>query len=750
VDASGLEQVGLGASGIVAVLGTAEGGRPVSEIDTLADYLRFTKPEAIRSTFRSGNLREVGDFLFAPAKDPNILAGAQEVVAMKVNPATASSAVFANAQGDAMNVSSADYGAFTEQINVSIATGLNQGKLVTISFEDITEAENDLGGDDFFKLKYTGGGDAWETMVSQVIAGGSLKCDATRDTLGLDSDLVTTLAAPGAIQVVSDNSGDTTQRVTVYGLDGTGAAVRETFTLAGLTAQVGTQVFAAGDVLGVEVTGTTLGNVSVEPSGGGADVFTLTAGADPKAGLQRGKAMYVSGSAITLDADSAITADVIIVGLSTTGSIQLEKFSFAAATQVVGTANFSQITAIVLADVAAARTITSNATAAQSTQAVQNTLQKLSDFFEARYDNAATKGFVPTLVSALTTFDPANLDVSVATQNSLDPAEAEYKADLYTIVAWINQSSELITATVATGATGGAPSNTTNPVFLSGGIEGSTAFSDWEDALNLLKQIRVNSIVVLTPDADVHAELDAHCAYMGGVGRSERDGFVGLMNAAKTDVATKAEIKSQIVNLNTRHIRAWAQTVERYNTSGEKEEFDPHFGAAVLAGMQAGSPVGTSLTYKYMNILSLRQDASWNPTDDGEEMVQAGLVFAENNDGVGRRVVRNITTHLSSNNLAYSEGSVNEAVNLAVFNFRTQMEFAVGRQGFSGTINATKGIAINTLGLLVDAGIITSWRSLDIELVSDVLEISVELAPVIPINFVKTTVHLVTLAQAAA
>ena len=91
VDASGLEQVGLGASGIVAVLGTAEGGRPVSEISSLSDYLRFTKPEAIRETFRSGNLREVGDFLFAPAKDPNILAGAQEVVAMKVNPATASS-----------------------------------------------------------------------------------------------------------------------------------------------------------------------------------------------------------------------------------------------------------------------------------------------------------------------------------------------------------------------------------------------------------------------------------------------------------------------------------------------------------------------------------------------------------------------------------------------------------------------------------------------------------------------------------
>jgi hypothetical protein len=93
---------------------------------------------------------------------------------------------------------------------------------------------------------------------------------------------------------------------------------------------------------------------------------------------------------------------------------------------------------------------------------------------------------------------------------------------------------------------------------------------------------------------------------------------------------------------------------------------------------------------------------------------------------------------------------VNEAVNISVFNFRTNLEFAVGKPGFSGTINATQGIAIATLGLLVDAGTITQYRSLDIELIVDVLEVSVELSPVIPINFVKSTVHLVTIQQAAA
>jgi len=52
---------------------------------------------------------------FAPANDADILAGAQEIVAMKINPATQSTATLTNAQGDALELTSADYGEFTKQ-----------------------------------------------------------------------------------------------------------------------------------------------------------------------------------------------------------------------------------------------------------------------------------------------------------------------------------------------------------------------------------------------------------------------------------------------------------------------------------------------------------------------------------------------------------------------------------------------------------------------------------------------------------
>lgn len=749
VDASGLEQIGLGANGIVAVIGTAEGGKPVTAIEKVSDFIRISKPELARTTFKSGDLREVSGFLWEPAKDEDIKAGVQQYIPMKVNPATRSLATLANAQGNALDLTSRDYGAFTEQINVDVQSGTNKGKLLTIIFEDVTESVDDLGGDELFKLKYIKPTDGWDTMNTQVITGGSMKCDATRTVAGLDGDIGTTLAAPGAIEVKSNNAADVGMRATVYGLDGTGAAVSEAFTLAGTVAQVGTQVFAAGDVLGIAIEGTTVGTVTVEPSGGGAAVFSVVAGADPVAGLVRGVTMYVSASEVDAVLSAAGTPDVILVGTNSSGAIQLEKFTMTGTAPVNSVAKFSTIHSIVLGDVAAATNVILSAEAAKANVLVQTTLQKAADYFNGR-SIAGTGGFLFTLVTGMTTFLLADLDETPAAVGCLDPAEPSFYADLWSAKNWINQNSQLISAEFATGATGGALSNTAAPVFLFGGIEGVATFTEWQLALNLLKQIRVNTIVVMTPDPAVHAALDAHCAYMGGIGRNERDGFVGIYNVTTGAPATKTFIKEAIVDLNTRHIRACAQHTERFNTEGERIEWNPSYEAAVGAGMQAGSPVGTSLTHKYANVLAFRQDNSWNPTDDSEEMVQAGLLFLENVEGTGRRFVRNITTHLSSNNIAYTEGSVNEAVNFSAYTFRTNMEFAVGKRGFSGTVNAAKGVAINTLGLLVDEAILVAYKGLNVDLAVDVIEVETQMAPVIPINFVKNTIHLVTIRQSAA
>lgn len=838
VDASGLESVGLGASGIVAVLGTAEGGRPVSSIVETKDFPRFNNPDKMVKGFRSGQLKEVAGMLFSPAKDPDILAGAQEVVAMKTNPATQSTTTLLSGVTPVLTLTSDDYGAFTSQINVEVQGGSSKGKALTIKLEGTVETVDNLGGDSLASLQYDGGTYGFNTAVMAVNDAGDITVTATRSGIGMltggshitastanavefaganqtgaaasvtvtssvvaitgltgitaahvgrsittagaatsanngtfviqaqgdaaGANLTTAVLVINLSAVTDGNNGSITWtisdagiKVTVYGISG-GAATRETLTHAGSATVTGTVVWDSNGVMGISLDKAAVaGTITVKNAPGGSTLVSLTAGQVSK-GVLLCENAFVDNTTVAFALDSApgSTTTITVFGKNAAGGNVQEVLvlpNSTASTPSVGS-TYAELQAISVNNLAAARTLTATVRAAKTLGAVQNTILKVQSYFDGKtklVSSSVLKGFLFTLLTGQTKFAPANFDIQAGAGTNINsPATGSFTADLYAIASWINQNSQLVSAVVLANATA-VPDNTAAPVFLAGGIEGVALFAHYQAALNLLKKVRINSVVDLSGDPAVAAAVDAHCAYMGGIGRSERDGFVGLLNGGLTDVATKTQIKSQVIDINSRHIRAVSQAIERFNTNGERVEFLPPFLGAILAGAQAGSPVGTSLTFKYMNVLSLRQHSTWNPTDDAEEMINTGLCFLENKEGVGRRVVRNITTHLSSNNIAFVEGSVNNAVNFAVFNFRGNMEFAVGKRGFAGTLAAARGVAVGTLGLLVDNVVITAYRSLFLELIVDVLDVSVELAPVVPINFVKTTVHLVTIAQAA-
>lgn len=745
IDASGLESIGLSASGIVAVIGTAVGGRPVSDISEIADIISITKPEQGLQLFKSGNLREAISMLFSPSKDPDIQGGAQQVIAMKVNPATQSSGQLSNAYNAILDLTSKDWGDFTNQINVLVSSGTTKGILFTIVYEDIIETVDNLGGDVIFNLKYVKPTYGYDTMTAEVKSGGLVSCNATRDIVGLDGDL-TQLGGNDTLIVASSSTSDTTQSIVIYGLSATGSYQIETLSLNGTNDVAGTLTFSK--VIGARIIGTTIGTVTVTDTNP-TTVLSISPGANGSKGLANCLTNYVSNSKVTLVSDGSSTKDILLIGKDSSSISQIEKITLTGTTPVISTGNFSELNYIGLGDVEAAQTLTLSCEAAASTTA-HNTIQKVSDYFNSKSESS--NGFVFSISTALLSLDPSNLDVTTGAGGAvscLSPANPAFYADAYLVQQWITNNSQLISAIKTTNAVGGLPNTFTVPIYLTGGSEGVATTSDWQSAYNWLKQIFVNSIVPLTGDPAIHAIQDAHIAYMCGIGRKERDGFVGLLNTALDAVPTKTELKNQIIDLNSRHERAFAQSIEFYNTSGEREIFLPYFTACIAAGMQAGCSVGTSLTFKYANVLKFNQSSTWNPVDDAEELIQSGLCFLENVSGVGRRWVRNITTHLSSNNLAYIEGSVNESVNYAVYNLRTELEFAVGKKGFAGTLNAVNSVARGILESLINAGIIVAYRSLNSELITDVLEVSVEIAPILPINFVKTTVHLITIPQTA-
>lgn len=739
IDATALAGLSPGAVGIVALIGEAEGGEPLTVNSEESDH---TRSETVLQRYRGGDLRTAGQFVFAPSNDEAIPGGAQRLVAVKVNPATQSTLTLVDSlAANAVDLTSEDYGLFTAQINILVEAGTTQGQRITIVFEDTTEVFDDVGGDAVFDVLFTPGADGYDTATG-LVASGSFIAAVTKAEAGLTAELTTATPAglPDQMEAVSSAAGDTTQTLTIYGIAG-GVAVQETITLNGTTA-VPTTTANWTKILGAVLSAAAVGTVTVRVEGGGATALTLA-----PAVLTRGVVQVTNGSAegvvtTSIDVDTAI--DVALFGLDASGVAVGEEFDMTTGntTPVVGTQVFSEVQVIALGEAAGARTITISLNAANVDTSIYTTVQKVVDRLNTKLGFTAT-----ALVSNPTTFLMTQMDFDTTPGNLLTPA-AEFFADLNAFIVAINNGSDLITAARATGAS--LPPNTfATPLFLVGGVEGTTTITQWQEAFTLLKQRRVNIIVPLTRDPAVHSLLVTHLRERAGQLRSEANGYVGIGTVAGAG-ETKTNIKSQIQVLGTRHVSALSEEPRRFDPdTGENTFYPPHFYAAIAAGMQAGSPVGEPLTHKRPLVTDVRRDSSWNPIDDAEELIDAGLMFSELQDGVGIRFVRSVTTYLADDNVVFVEMSANESANTAVFELRTALEARIGGRGLVGTVAAIKGLANDVLSRLLDDDIIFAYRALEVEQVGDVFPVSVEIAPILPINFIPITVHLVA-ARAAA
>jgi len=739
IDASALAGLSPGAVGIVALIGEAEGGVPLTVDSTFADH---TRSESILETYRSGDLRIGGSFAFAPSNDEAIPGGAQRVVAVKVNPALQSALTLVDAAAaDSIVLTSVDYGLFTAQINVLIEAGTLQGQKISILFESTTETFDDVGGDAVFDALYTPGADGYDAMTALITAG-AFTAIANKTEVDLTAQVTAAVPAglPAGLEAVSDNAGDV-QTLTVYGLVGV-VATQETITLAGLTI-VPTSVVLWDKVLGAALSSAALGTITLRVAGAGATSLTFTAGQSTRGIVQVTNGIAAGVLTMTGGADAA--EDVAVFGLNASGAPVGERFdgTASATTPVVGTQVFSEIQVMALGDDAGLITSARlDFTAISINTSLYTTVSKVVDRLNALAGMTAT-----ALVSNPTTFLMSTMDFVTTPANLLTPA-AEFFANLNEVIKAINNGSGLVSATRATGASL-PPANFSSAVYLIGGTEGTTTISQWQAAFTLLKSRRVNIVVPISRDPAVHQLLATHLIQRAGQLRSEANGYVGI---ATVDGAgeTKTNIKSAIQVLGTRHISALSEEPERFDPdTGLATFYPPQIYACIAAGMQAGSPVGEPLTFKRPNITDIRRDASWTPIDDAEELIDAGLMFTELQDGVGFRFVRSVTTHLADDNVVFTEMSANESANAAVFEFRTQLEQRIGRRGLVGTVAGIKGLANDVLSRLIDDEIIFGYQSLEVEQIGDVFPVSVEIAPILPINFIPITVHLVA-ARAAA
>ena len=736
IDASALSTVSPSAVGIVALIGTVEGGVPLTVDETYSD---MTRAGQVFDRYRSGDLKTASLFCFEPSSDEAVPNGAQKIVAVKVNPATQSTATLQDGSAaDSVDLTSRDYGLFTAQINLTIEAGTNQGKKLTVVFEDESEVFDDVGGDAVFTVAYDPDTDGYDTITGQVTSTQFLAA-ATKAEAGLLAERAADIPSAGVLDVASDNAGDTTQTITVYGLDASNAPIKEAIALNGTTNAQGSVSFTK--VLACVLDAAAAGTVTVSDFPVTTTLFTLAA-----AVLTRGLVLTTNtpvNGVLTVSVDTDDATDCVVRGTNTSGVEIAERFDLTAAntTPVVGTTTFAKITQIELGDTAAARTVSIGCNAEATSHATFATVSKLVDRLNT------LDGFTAAaLVRNPTTFAMTDMDYGAAV--NLLSVTADFDADLFGIIDKLNTESAYVSAARSTGATG-APANTASPVYLTGGVEGTTTISEWQEAFELLRKRRVTTIVPLTRDPAVHNLLLSHLVERAGRLRSEANGYVGIGTADGAG-ETRANIKSQIQTLQSRHISAISEECQRFDPeTGVATWYAPHIYASIAAGMQAGSPIGEPLTRKRPNITDTRNDTSWSVENDVEELIDAGLMMSEKVDGVGIRWIRSITTHLADDNVVFTEMSANESANTAVFELRRQLELKIGQRGLAGTAAAIKGLANDALGRLIDDEIIVAYRALQVEQIGDVFPVSVEIAPVLPINFIPITVHLVAVRAAA-
>lgn len=765
VDASRLESTGLGATGIVAILGTGVGGKPVAsqgatsadrvvEMTGPDDFIRFNSPDQVRSTFVSGDLREAAAMLFNPSGDAAIPGGANQVVAMKVNPDKAATGTMDRSASAVINLTSRDFGTKENQIRYSLSAGSTQGYALTIERGSVLEAVDDLGGSAVAQVTYTPGTGTWAGMTASLSSAGS-PLAATFTAAGAITLTDTSAHAANAwgssaVVTLTNSAGDAGKVIRVYGTTATGFAVEDI--VLGTTGATGTTSFT--DVKGMYMLTGTSAAATITLLNGATSRFVMSAGQFVRGGI-RARAMYVASTTYTATSSTG-TQSIHVFSNAANGSALRE--TIAAGTGGTSSAGSpAQIEFISTVDIASGESVTLAATVIQTVGTVTKTLEDIAQVCNALVDvldvAGTAVGFTWTNLVGDITRPLTKLDEQAALilASGGSAATASLTADTWAIIDWINLNSTLMTAAF-TGTNVAAPDTFTSR-YLSGGVDGTATFADWQRALDLLKQdSSISTIVALTGTQAVHTAVEAHCAFMCGEGAAERDAAVGVVlidgsgvpvsAGGEYTMATKASLKSQAAALNSRHVRVIGQKIRRYSTDGVLTWFDPWFAACISAGMQAGSSVGLPQTWKYANVLAFKQDSSWNPKDDAEELIQAGVLFLEQVRGIGSRWVRQTTSYTKSTNLVFQEISTNAAVNYAARSLRDSLQAAIGQPAFPRTLAAVRGRAIKTLGLLINEGAIAEWQSLGLRLENDILYVSIELSPTLGINFVPTTLYL--------
>jgi len=316
----------------------------------------------------------------------------------------------------------------------------------------------------------------------------------------------------------------------------------------------------------------------------------------------------------------------------------------------------------------------------------------------------------------------------------------------------------------------GLPDIMASATFLTGGAKGGTSAASASSGIDEMQKVRVNSIVPLfsrdaTADildeltepsstyqiAAINAAAKSHTLLMSNTQkRSERNAycsFKGTFNDTITEANSLASSRVQLA----------LQDAKILKIDGTLDWVNPWGIAAICAGMQAGAPVGEPMTFKYINVSGIRH-SDFDPATEYDSAIENGLLFAEQPDDGGFRIVVGNTTYAQDSSFVYNRISVMYAADTVAYNLRQQLErIFVGVNSAIADAESIKNTCVAILNTFLEAGIIKGddtndgkgYKNLIVRLEGNIAYVDVTITPAQGIDFIPISIVLDNIRESA-
>lgn len=392
------------------------------------------------------------------------------------------------------------------------------------------------------------------------------------------------------------------------------------------------------------------------------------------------------------------------------------------------------------------------------------TLQQVVDLIEnfgAGTEYACSTAYALASSKSAADLDPISTALDIMTAKILRGQQKE-------LLDIINGESTLVTAARIANVEGTIAASAKS--FLTGAARGASTNTLFQAGFDALLAERCNIVVPLisqnasalitlgetdsastfTIDA-VNLQAVTHCITASNVkNRSERNCYV-----SKKDTFSNAQAAAQTLN----HERASMlfQDVEVLGADGNLSFKDPWAAACLIAGIQAGTPVGTPATFKQVNVNDIRH-ASYNSKTQADIAIEKGLLPLEPVSAGGFRVVVHNSTYSRDANFVYNRPHVLAAADTVAFNLREQLEaIFVGEKARTGSAEAIKNTVISIMSRFLSDELIVGddtnnklgWKDLLVTISGNVANVEITITPVQGIDFILNRIVLDNIRQTA-